>query len=371
MLPLVRERVAGWRRREGLPTPTRERAVPFDATRGAVDGIVYLLFEDDDPQPTLIAKLARSEVGRRIYDDEFRTLQTLERAGINDAGPSTPRALDRAEIDGTLCTLQTALRGVPMKNVPGPRLFSDARAAATIEQVLGWWEGMQRRVGVTRETLDAENHDRRIVAPIERYLNRFFVDDDERAFLTERYLDGQALAGATLPMMARHADFCTANMMLVGDRLGVYDWEFPLTPQLPLFDAFFFLSSCRYPHGTQQGEVGHLDSFVTVFWGDNPFRSAGAAMLRRLCDTFEIEPALLGDLLVLALIEVAGMKYQSLQEGAGIADVDPRAGRVSDEEKRRRWGRLFHFNKDAPFARIDNGVLRNLGEIVRRGVPSF
>ena len=78
--------------------------------------------------------------------------------------------------------------------------------------------------------------------PIARFRRRFLLEPDEGDFLSRRYEREKPLEGVELPLMMRHGDFCTANLVLQDSGVGVFDWEFPLRHRLPLFDLFYFFA---------------------------------------------------------------------------------------------------------------------------------
>ena len=100
-----------------------------------------------------------------------------------------------------------------------------------------------------------------------KILQRYRTNAEEVHFLIQNYIEKQPLIGMPLPYMVKHADFCTANMTLQKDGIGVFDWEFKLQHELPLFDFFFFFSSTRFPFTGPKSESSHYESFKQVFWG--------------------------------------------------------------------------------------------------------
>ena len=370
MLDRVQRQVASYLTGEGSPAPDARRIVSLDATKGAIDGYTFLVFDPSGVAPELIAKAARTAAGRQIYRVEYANLERLEKIGMNADRPRTPRPLALRDDDDGLITLQSALGGTLMKNLPGAELFSADRARETLRTVVDWWLVLQERFGVERVRLDASRHVEEVEQPVRRFLARYLVGQDERRLL-DRYLHASPLLDAELPWLVRHGDFCTANMQLADDGIGVFDWEFPLRRELPLFDLFYFVSSVRFPYGGYRGESSHLESFEAVFWGESYFAEAVRDELRRVAAELELEPERLADLLVLSLVQVAEMKYLSLMEAAGASvDADPSES-ASDADKRDRWASFARPDRDVPFACIRDGRFVNLQRIAERGLPRF
>jgi len=151
----------------------------------------------------------------------------------------------------------------------------------------------------------------------------------------------------------------------------VFDWEFALERKLPLFDLFFFFASTRFPYSGRRGESGHLESFVELYWGESYLARKVRAALDLVCRRYEVPRECIADLFVIALVEVANMKFDAQLEGNGMADEFGLKGSPTDEDKLRQWNKFASPDKDAPFACIRGGVFQNLRHVVRHGTPAF
>ena len=369
MFRIVQERVEQLVAERGEYRVRTDRAVCLDITNRRIDGYCYLFFEPGRADnPLLVAKAAATPAGKEIFRADHKNLEVLDRIGMNATTPTTPLALGLWEEGETLVTVQTALPGTLMKNLRGRELFSRTNAAENLGRVHDWWSDLQRRFGVRRTVLSGDPYDR-LLSEVHRFRRRYLLSAEEERYLTRRFEQERPLEGAELPYMARHADFCAANMVLDGSRLGVFDWEFPLTHESPLFDPFFFYSSVRFPYPGLRAESSHFDSFVAVYWEDSYFSREVRRLLGAACSEFGIAPELTGDLLLLSLIQVANLKYQGLVDSHGIAEDD--LSPAGDDEKRARWAAFDTQSKNVPFARIDEGRLVNLSHIVAHGLPDL
>jgi hypothetical protein len=353
-----------------------QRLVCLFYAKGEMEGCSALLFDDDPSAPRLVAKSnpidrAHRREGRTALEIELENLRTLDAIGMNRDRETTPSPLGIWNTDGCLVTLQSALRGPLMKNIPGRRLFSPDRIARTTENVFAWWTGLQQAFGTRTQTLTDELYREQILEPVARFGQRFVLDTQEQQFLARRFEQEQRLLGAELPFMARHGDFCTANMVETTDGLGVFDWEFPLRHELPLFDVFHFFASLRYPFRGFGGESSHYDSFLAVFWGNNYVNAALRRCLADLCGRFAIDPEWLGDLFVLSLVQIANLKYDALIEFQIIDEPPETDAPGTAEAIRASWRSLESADKDVPFACIRDGAFMNTRYIVRHGFPAF
>jgi hypothetical protein len=344
-----------------------ERVLSFDATNRLIDGACYLFFGEDERHPALVAKAARTTSGKAVFDTEYRNLEILSRKGMNSGWSRVPTALGRWEVGDVLITLQSALEGSLMGNVPAASLFGPDVLDVSLGGVFHWWLHFQRCLGTRAVRLVGDVYESEVLGPIERFRNRYVLDRDELAFLERRFERERALEGAELPFMVRHGDFCPANAVLGEQGVGIFDWEFPLRHKVPLFDLFFFFASLRFPYRGWKGESSHLDSFAAVYWEDSYFRTAARNRLREACERFGVPRETLPDLLVLALIDVANMKYDGLLESHGLAEIE----RATDDQKRARWRSFDRPDRDAPFACTRNCIFENFGIVARRGAPEI
>ena len=247
--------------------------------KGALQGCSLILFEKDAGTPAFIAKgrppgPALTRDGRTDLKIEIDNLARLDDVGLNDDARRTPEPAGLWEEAGVLVSLQTALPGRVMKNIPSRQLFSARTVDATIRRVFDWWRTFQERAGVQRRRLSGAAYEEAILSTVSRYERSFVIAPDEHRFLESRFGGDSVLRDVDLSFMLRHGDFCPANMVQGPGGIGVFDWEFPLEPLLPLFDLFHFFGSLRYPFRGLRGASSHYESFVAVFWGDNEVNSA-------------------------------------------------------------------------------------------------
>jgi hypothetical protein len=368
VLDLVRGCVQRFLEARPLPGVRTDRPVYLDVTNRRIDGSCYLFFSRDGRHPVLVAKAARTARGKAIFETEHRTLERLQELGLNDPAPTTPAPLGLWREGDALIALQSALAGELMKNVPGARLFSPAALERTLGGVLAWWRKLQRLAGTHRVKLSDEVYAARVLEPVERFGRRYRLRDDEYAFLERRFRAERRLAGAELPFMVRHGDFCTANVVLQPHGIGVFDWELALEHDMPLFDLFFFFSSARYPYSGRGGESAHSASFAEVYWGDGYFSREMRRSLDRVCGECAIGRDLLDDLFVLSLVQTGNMKYEGLLASHGLPEP---ALPVSEESKAARWAEFDGPDEDTPFAHVRDGVFENLRQVVLRGPPGL
>jgi|GEM_PF-2637775 hypothetical protein len=368
---LVRQCVTDYLKRMGRTDVDTDHMVYLDASNGLVDGCSCLFLRKEDGVPRLVAKAARTAAGKAIYQTEFNTLTKLHQTGLNAKIQRTPEPLGIWNSKGVLVTLQSALSGSLMKNIPGKILFSRQRFSHSIDLILIWWLHLHKTFGIRRIVVDSSAYEEKVLGPIKRFRCRFLLNPDEHRFLNDRYEKRRLLSGMELPLMIRHGDFWPANIVLGKDGIGVFDWEFPLEFQLPLFDLFFFFSSIRFPFTGVQRESTHFKSFVNIFWGENYCNHSMRKVLQKMSRILNISPKALPDLFLLLLVEIANMKYDGLLQSAGISDRLKQGDTLSDKEMRLRWQAFQQPDMDVPFACIEKGVSLNIRFVVEHGFPDF
>ncbi|OGL45723.1 MAG: hypothetical protein A2161_00710 [Candidatus Schekmanbacteria bacterium RBG_13_48_7] len=348
-----------------------ENLVLLDTCSGNVDGYCFLLFEKNKKFPEIVAKIARTTPGKKIYNTEFENLQILENTGLNSPVQTVPKPLGKWEVDDVLITFQDALQGPLMKNVPGKIIFSSSNVLRNLSSVTKWLNTFQSNFGILQKKMTETFYKNTVLKSIYTFLNRYLISEADMKFLINRFEKKSSLQGQTIPFVVRHGDFCTANIIMQIDSIGVIDWEFALRPYFPLFDLFYFLSSVRYPFHGYQSESNHFDSFISVFWGRNYFNESVRMIIRETCETLGIPENIVHDFFLLSLIDVANMKYQRLEESNCVYwEIDSETI-ISEHEKIKRWEKLTGVEMDAPFARIRKGVFENIRFVVNKGFPDL
>lgn len=348
-----------------------EKVVYLDASSGKVDGCVCLFFGGEEDYPLVVAKGARTTEGKAVYAIEFDNLLKMQKIGMNSRRPTTPKPLGLWHEEGTLVTLQSALPGPLMKNVPGNILFSPERVERSIAGVASWWRNFQESFGVKWINLSKDAYFLNVLLSVKLFLKRFQVDSEEIRFLNHRYLEQNTLFGEALPFMIRHGDFCTANILLQPEGIGVIDWEFPLKHQLPLFDLFFFFSSLRFPYSGYRRESNHFRSFTEIFWGGSHINDAIRRCISEMCTVFQIPERIVSDLFLLSLIQIANLKYDAFMKANGIHENIDMEAPLSGDRKESGREVIQGLEKDVPFSCIRKGVCQNVRFVIQNGFPAL
>ncbi len=335
------------------------------------DGCTCMFFEDGKSEPTLVAKGAFANKRKDVYRAEHQVLTELRLIGINRDSPMVPEPLGIWDDGNRVVTIESALPGTPVKNLAGKDLFSPARHSTTIDQVVDWCKHLQSSFGIKQVRITDDVYQRDVIDLLNRYNRRFLTNNIESEFLEQRLFNEKRLLGLEVPYMVRHADLVTSNMVIHSGGIGVFDWEYPLNHLTPLFDLFIFFSSLRYPFTGSRGASSHFKSFICVYWGENYLNDKMRNCIQDLCKLFKIPLEAVADLFLIALLQRANMKFDSLLSKYGVTENDTTAEGLNDEKKPLRWDALHYVDEDTPFARIKAGTFENIRYIADNGLPNF
>ncbi len=348
-----------------------ERIVCLEGSDGLIDGCCCLVFDRVNSFPTIVVKAARSDYGKSVYKIDFENLLLLEKKGMNKYRCLTPSPLVQWDIEDVYITLQTAIPGQLMKNIRGAEFFSPDNISHSIEMIMAWCSQLQHRFGVKSQSISGDIYEHEVLTSLKKFRNRFILSNQERIFLNTVFEKDCPLLNIELPFMVRHSDFCTANMVIQTDGIGVFDWEYPLQHQLPLLDLLFFFSSVRFPYTGLRGESTYHDSFLNVYWEKNYFNDVLVGCLRNYCETFSIDWDIVPYLFLIFLIQIANRKFENFLKTNGTEETLNLESKVADEEKREIWKTFQNPDKNVPFACIKNGVSKNIEAITKKGFPKF
>ena len=188
--------------------------------RGPSGPLVVTCFAPGEPEPWAVAKLAAGAAA------EADALARLGDAG----GARVPRLLGRGIAGARPALLETVVEG---RSAATLLAREPGRLAHVTEELAGWLERWNRATVATAPAaarLDAE-----LLSPAAELATE--LPEGYAGWLAERTA---ALAGAELPLVARHNDLTMWNVRLDGaDRLGILDWADAEEAGLPLTDLIY------------------------------------------------------------------------------------------------------------------------------------
>lgn len=263
----------------------------------------YLLFEAGASRPSLVVKASGDRAELEIEHDN---LELLTRGATPDFCESVPNVVEFRQIGDRWFLVQTV--------VPGRLLTTDlhrmSREGAFFRRVMtdatSWLFDFHRRLGVA--DVPATDLADRFGKAADAYLDRFDVSDRCRAWIEESrwVLDDESIAPA--PMVASHGDFCPANLLLNGTRVGVIDWELPIRREIAPTDLLHFIHS--YSLETTGNEIAYLDRLERLMFGHDPAARAVTECLDRYRREFPTDDRVLDVLPTLFWMESASYKAE-------------------------------------------------------------
>jgi aminoglycoside phosphotransferase len=286
----------------------------LNRSSGSNPSLVLLVFVDRRPEPAALIKLTREPGASARLEAEHRNLTLLAESSAAAAG-HVPRPLFLGECRGFSVLAESALPGVRLKNLAPERYFRSRRFPVHLTGIVDFLSAL--RTGTSLPAIE------RAAPSIESFRNHF-----DRSPAVDALLDGtlEDLAGADLPAVHGHGDFCTANLLVDDDRIGVIDWEYPLDAGRPGSDLFYCLSSfwC-IPY--RSGVEGRVANYREIFFGDHRHGKTIRAEIRRYFESLEIPVELTRPLAVSSWVDYANRKRRLIaaagDRGGATAEIEP------------------------------------------------
>jgi len=195
--------------------------------------------------------------------ETLRELGGLARA----SGASVPEPIRTGAVAGLPLLVESVVQGRPVSSQMTPSRFP-----AYLGELVGWLERWNVATAQPRPLTRAEL-DRTVGAP----LRALELDGSDRWLRAE---------GRTLPFVAAHHDLTTANV-LVGDGLGIVDWDSAEATALPLTDFFYAAADAR---AAADGFRDRVEAFARTFSADGTPAADIEALQARLVAALGLEP---------------------------------------------------------------------------------
>jgi hypothetical protein len=197
---------------------------------------------------------------------EAATLRELG-GSARAAGASVPEPIRTGAVAGLPLLVECAVPGRPASSQMTPRRFPEY-----LDELAGWLERWNVATARPRPLTRAEL-DRAVGAP----LRALELDGSERWLRAE---------GRIVPFVAAHHDLTTANV-LVGDGLGIVDWDSAEGAALPLTDFFYAAADAR---AGADGFRDRVEAFTRTFSADGTPAADIEPRQARLVAALGLEP---------------------------------------------------------------------------------
>jgi hypothetical protein len=270
--------------------------------------VVFWLFDDDSPRPSLIVKLTRHPDLNPRLENEWRALGRLVHLELPGLVP--PAAFfghhRRLAVLG-----QGAVEGRPFREQMTGQ--ADCRL---LQAAVEWLIELADATAAP----PAEGAAASLGALVERCAALYRLEPAHRRFLEDQ-VDAVAREHPGLPLVLQHGDPGVWNVLAVGDTgVAFLDWEAAEQHGIPLWDLFYFLRSYAVSAARARRRADALDAFADAFLNQSDL----AAVLRdacvRLCRRVGLASSLVEPLFHLcwvhrAVKEVTRLRPERLHEG--------------------------------------------------------
>jgi hypothetical protein len=272
--------------------------------------VALLAFEDGGREPIAFVKATSDTTRGKTLRREHANLERLAREGDEAFRETVPAPLYCTEI-GELTVLATSARsGTRMKDFPPDRYFGSRRFRDDYARSLRWLLQFHETLGTGAiEGAGA-------AGTLARYRDSHHVSTQLAALLHDAE---ELLAPVSLPGVASHGDYCTANVLLPeGGGWFVVDWEYPLDAGWPLADLLYFTcSTWCVPYAKSRQAL--VRNFEQLFFEPHGFSELIRDAVEHYLEQLALGPELKLPLSVVAWAAFANRKRSEL---AGTAD-DP------------------------------------------------
>jgi hypothetical protein len=239
-------------------------------TQGGVDADSAIVSWSDGSSLLVHAGNFVAKVGGGTAEAE--TLRELG-AAARAAGARVPEPIRAGAVAGLPLLVESVVSGKPASSHLTP-----SRIAAYLDELVGWLERWNVATARPRPLGQAEL-DRAVFAP----LRALELDGEHRRRLEERCRRAE---GRSVPFVAAHHDLTTANV-LVGNGLGIVDWDAAEAAALPLTDFFYAAADARAAADGFRDRVG---AFARTFAADGTPAGDVEPLQARLVATLGLEP---------------------------------------------------------------------------------
>lgn len=281
----------------GRPLDRAVLVVPGDFV---TQKLLVALFADDDPEPTIIVKVARDPAVNDRVDTAADALRKLSDLSLGFR-PDLPRLAAAGRVGHLAFVAEHAIIGRPLTDHDNVEEWLRP-AASTLVDV-----AMASRHDVTGPELATA------MAELLGSFGEVYRNDD----VTLRWLDGQLdviAAASRVPLVLQHGDPGSWNLLRRdASSVALLDWENADPHGIPVADLAFLLRSAGVLEARQHSRsVDRLGASMRAFV-DPHLTAVGAELMGNLATAIELPRALIGPLFY------HGWVLQALREARRLA----------------------------------------------------
>ena len=216
----------------GCPGRRPERFLyALSAERHPHSKAVLCCLPQGDGAEALIVKIQKDDLQQPFLRTEYARLKALDgQESLRELRASIPRPLFFGEIAGHPALIETFVPGVPFSK------HSRRREPGLFLGVSNWLRAFHShtlRTSASGPKAEIAGH---FLRPLELAKHALRGNRSIQHFLDCIGQKVDALSGTGLPLVFGHNDLTLNNIRFQGNRIGVIDWEFSRSPDLPLLD---------------------------------------------------------------------------------------------------------------------------------------
>jgi len=303
---IVRE---NWER-FGLAPPAPARLQFLKASSGVGSTkIIFLGFADTARFPVVVAKVAQSgaERMRRTHDLLLRLRPELP----SSLRRAIPRPLVVTTIGDATVAIESYLPGRRMYRFHARRpSWAQRRGIERDFDLAGSWLIALHQATRSETAVTPERVRGWFAQPLDAFKKRMQPSPAELAALERALAALTDTLGARMPLVWQQGDYWPRNLLVLDDRLGVCDWEWSSSAELPFLDVFLFPLSYSFLLG---GDLPNRDALReglrTAFLARGWFAEVCRGFVAAHMEALALDPALGPSFFHLMLLHMAVRDY--------------------------------------------------------------
>ncbi len=223
--------------------------------------VIFLLFNEREQQPCLVAKVARlpddtDGIAREAAN--LRDVQLLHARRLD----SIPSLIAHDQLDGFPFLVETALVGEPI----GPKRVA-REPSRWCQAVLDWLRLLDGPPSATTHaSWNRESWEHKVAAPLDRCRRLLPWETEATSVAASLERLANELEGSSLPQVFEHGDLSHPNLIeYAPGQVGVIDWELAEPAGMPLHDLVFFLMYVALASSRDGSSAAQQTSLLNAF----------------------------------------------------------------------------------------------------------
>ena len=304
-----------------FPGARRPRSLSYTLQGTGVGKLIVFVLAAGEARPRCILKIPRSRRENDSLAHEHWMISELRRRRGSAGDAELPAPLAAPVVQGWQVVVEKMLPGSLFSSVvPMGEHFTLPVARQHLRQVRQWLVTWQRAAHPETAPLTAGDIKALLVGPIQEVQRTTELRPHELIFLDQLGQRAEGLVGRRLPLGFVHGDLRPGNILCVGERLCVLDWQFAQMRALPLLDWFEFGYRYYCDAASLEEITGDHDAyratFADVFLGAHPYAKLLAEETAAIAEQLDVPPDLLDLLLAMWLVDNSNKYLRFLSDRA-------------------------------------------------------